>query len=280
VDTNAFVSNFARDFQQGEPKRLEAQIRDIVDTNAFVSGVTVLTGANSGIGYALAKKLNEQGAKLVLVDKNTDRLSEFAHQTVLKVNLAQVDQTLQLANQLKGVKIRCLINNAGVGFRRSLETISMTELYETFHVNMLSPVLLIKELLPQLVQDQTTIVNVASSVAYNPLPQMSLYAASKAFISILSEALSYELRRTNRVLTVSPGGTWTNFQSSGGVAVQQGGKGLLSPEYVASQILGAIDSRKKILILGLKTKILLLVARVLPRSLNVRFWGVLFEQLR
>jgi short-subunit dehydrogenase len=109
---------------------------------------------------------------------------------------------------------------------------------------------------------------------------MSLYAASKAFISILSEALSYELRRTNRVLTVSPGGTWTNFQSSGGVAVQQGGKGLLSPEYVASQILGAIDSRKKILILGLKTKILLLVARVLPRSLNVRFWGVLFEQLR
>ena len=140
--------------------------------------------------------------------------------------------------------------------------------------------MLTKLLLPQLKRDRASIVNVASSVAFNPLPNMSLCAASKAFVLNWSEALSYELRHTNRVLTVSLSATRTGFQKASGLPVEDG-RGLQSAEYVAARIIKCLGGKKHSVVLGgAGTRALLLVSRFLPRDLNVKLWGILFERMR
>ena len=102
------------------------------------------------------------------------------------------------------------------------------------------PLLITKSLLRQLRESRSSIVNVASSVAYAPLPFMSVYASSKAFMANWSESLTYELKETNKVITVLPSGTFTQFQKSAGVKVSSDGKGLLTPGYVAKKIETAV----------------------------------------
>ena len=109
---------------------------------------------------------------------------------------------------------------------------------------------------------------------------MSIYASSKAFLSSWSEALAYELKDTNRVITFSPSGTNTGFQKRAGVITADGGKGLLTAEYVADRIIQAVNGKKDIIILGLKTNILLFISRFLPRRINACIWGKLFGKYR
>jgi len=95
---------------------------------------------------------------------------------------------------------------------------------------------------------------------------MLMYSSTKAFISNWSESLTYELRDTNKVITFSPAGTNTNFQNSAGVKKEHDGKGLLTPEYVADQIIIAVKKHKTVVILDFKTKILLMISRFFQES--------------
>lgn len=270
---------FRTDFALQDPKSLKDHIEDVVSTNIH-NGYWVITGANSGIGHALARELNASGKKLILIDKDIENISSFKEQIILKADLSRLHEIERIAGTVEKYKIFCLINNAGVGFRGGLKDISMEKIMKTIEVNVSYPVLFTKLLSDSLVRNGSVIVNVASSIAYNPLPNMSLYSASKAFLSNWSESLSYELRGTNRVITVSPSGTYTNFQRSGGVKIADGGKGLLTPEYVAQEIIRAVQGNKAVVILGSGTKVLLLISRLLPRRLNISMWGRLFERLR
>lgn len=270
---------FRTDFALNDTKSLKDHIEDVVSTNIH-NGYWVITGANSGIGHALARELNASGNRLILIDKDIENISSLKEQIILKADLSRFEEIERIAASVEKYKIFCLINNAGVGFRGGLKDISMEKITKTIAVNVSYPVLFIKLLSHNLVRNGSVIVNVASSVAYNPLPNMSLYSASKAFLANLSESLSYELRGTNRVITISPSGTYTNFQRSGGVKVADGGKGLLTPEYVAQEIIRAVYGNKTVVILGTGTKVLLLISRLLPRWLNISMWGRLFERLR
>jgi short-subunit dehydrogenase len=109
---------------------------------------------------------------------------------------------------------------------------------------------------------------------------MSVYAASKAFLSSWSESLSFELNKTNHVVTVSPSGTFTGFQKNAGVGVLKAGKGLLTPEYVAKRIVRAMNGKRKVVILGAASRVLICFSRLIPRELNIRLWGFLFAKLR
>jgi short-subunit dehydrogenase len=249
--------------------------------NSKNEGAYLITGANSGIGLALATQLDRYGKRLILVDRNIDQLDRFSRHRLVKLDLTDRPGIRTLVSSLKHERFACLINNAGVGYKRSLETISLDEMFNTVDVNVIAPILLTKLLLPQLKADRASIVNIASSVAYNPLPNMSLYAASKAFMLSWSEALSYELRKTNRVLTISPSGTRTGFQTVSGIAATEDGRGLQTPDYMAARILARLTgSRRHSIVIGAaRTRVLLLVSRLLPRDLNARLWGVLFERM-
>lgn len=271
--------DFKKDFDIRDVKSFLNCVDDVISTN-INNGYWVITGANSGIGYALARELDSLNKKIILIDKDTDNIVSFDRHIVIKADLGNIDELTKLAKEIDKYKIFCLINNAGVGFRGSIKDLSPEQIRKTIDVNICCPVFLTKLLIDNLTRNESVIVNVASSIAYNPLPHMSVYSASKAFLSNWSESLTYELKGTNKVITISPSGTFTNLQKTAGVKVSNRGKGLLTTEYVAEKIIVAVYGRKSVIILGGKTKLLLMASKFLPRKLNIFFWGKLFGNLR
>ncbi|MFC2136464.1 SDR family NAD(P)-dependent oxidoreductase [Bacteroidota bacterium] len=252
-----------------------------MSNNNLVSGYWVITGANSGIGLALAKQLNKKKKKLVLIDKNITVISNlFSNHKIIKADLSDEKQVRQIANHLLSLPVYCLVNNAGIGFRKSFEKLEWTEIKKSIQVNIEAHVLLTKLLLKKLIRENSVIVNVASSIAYNPLPNMLMYSATKAFVSNWSESLTYELKDTNRVITISPSGTNTGFQEAAGVKKEKEGKELLTPEFVANKIYQSVIKKKTVVVLGFKTKLLLTFSKFIPRKFNIYFWGKIFDKMR
>lgn len=270
---------FQKDFNLQEIRPFYKYVDDVINTNKY-NGYWIITGANSGIGYALSEHLEKLKKKLILIDKDISNLIQFNNQIIFKVDLRDLNQLFALVKNIDQYRIFCLINNAGVGFRGGLKDLDLEQIKNTIYVNVSYPVIFTKLLLDNLISNESTIVNIASSSAYNPLPHMSLYSSSKAFLSNFSESLSYELRKTNKVITFSPSGTYSNFQKNAGVKVINGGKGLLSTEYVANRIIKSVYGFKSVIILGFMTKYLLLISKIIPRKYNILLWGKLFEKLR
>lgn len=271
---------FKRTFDLLTPRKLSDHIKEVIKDNSSTSGAYIITGANSGIGFSLAKLLAGQGKPLILIDKCVNNLQAFSDHSLIKADLTEKEDIQMLGEQIGTRKIRCLINNAGVGYRGSIDSLSMEQIEKTIFTNILGTLLLTKTLLLRLIKCRSIIVNIASSVAYNPLPNMSIYSASKAFIKNWSDSLSYELRKTNRVVTISPSGTNTGFQSSAGVRSLDPDKTLLNPEYVASKIERAIHKGSDNLLVGTKAKLTIFVTRLFPRRLNIYFWGYMFNKMR
>ena len=125
----------------------------------------------------------------------------------------------------------------------------------------------------------TSIVNITSSTAVHPLPHMSVYAASKSFLRSWSLAIAEELKQTNSVLTFAPSGTDTSFQDKAGVKKVER-HSLLSPGYVAEQILLAIDSNKLNKEIGFYSVLLNRISIFLPLKLRLKLWSFLFQSKR
>ena len=272
---------YRADFHLGEHMVFEKGVEDVLADNTEFNGTWVITGANSGIGFSLAQRLDSKGEKLFLVDKNTENIrANFPDSRYLQTDLSRENEINRLIENLENIKIKVLVNNAGVGFRGGVQSLSEQQILSITDVNIKAPLLITKGLLKQLRKSRSSIVNVASSVAYAPLPFMSVYASSKAFMANWSESLTYELKETNKVITVLPSGTFTQFQKSAGVKVSSDGKGLLSPEYVAKKIETAVKKGQAMVFPGWKTKTLLAATSILPKSKRVHIWGKLFETLR
>ena len=274
-----------RDFRQEllanvSTKKFIHDVDDIISSNIYNTGRWVITGSNSGIGLALARLLVKKGKKLILIDKDLDHLEEFNNQIVIQADLTSPNELLKVVKTISEYKVYCLVNNAGIGFRKSFNDLTLAEIEEVMKINMYAPIFLTKSLLRDLIEEGSIIVNLSSSVAFNPLPNMLMYSATKSFISNWSESLSYELRKTNLVLTFSPSGTLTNFQKQAGVKVFNHGKGLKCPNMVAIEIIEAINKSMTVKIHGRKTLVLLWFSRLLPRGINIKFWGMMFSKIR
>ena len=271
--------DYQKDFQLGKHMALECGIEEVLADNPELNGVWVITGANSGIGFSLAQRLYQKGEKLFLIDKNIENIpANFPESQYLQTDLSREHEINLLVDRLQTLRIKVLVNNAGIGFRGGIGSLDEQRITSTIDVNIKAPVLIVKKLLQQLLKSRSSIVNVASSSAYAPLPFMSVYSASKSFMVNWSESLTYELRKTNKVITVSPSGTYTWFQKSAGVKVLNDGKGLMKPEYVAEKIETAVQKGQSIVLLGWKTKLLVMACSMLPRSTRISIWGKLSEK--
>lgn len=239
----------------------------------------VITGANSGIGFELAKLWKDRA--LLLVDKNVARLrSEFPLATVIECDLSDPMARKKLIERLRSCSLKVFVNNAGVGTKGSTHEVSRTQLQLMVAVNFEAPIDLIQSLAAQLQTQGTTIVNVTSSVAFNALPGMSIYAATKAALQSWSESLAVEWKATNTVITMAPSGTRTGFQGAAGVRAEASQK-LLSPEQVARTIAMAVSGgRTQIIQPGGASRILLLISGFLPRGFRAPLWGKLFQKSR
>jgi short-subunit dehydrogenase len=196
-----------------------------------LNGKTALiTGASSGLGEAYALKLASMGVKVILVARRADRLRHLADRisaehgiyaaTVLPMDLSAKDAASTLANVLKGrgTQIDILINNAGFGKTAEFIKENSKLITDELTVNVSTLVELTHAFLPGMVErNDGIVVNVASTAAFQSLPYMAVYGATKAFVLSFTEALWGETRKTGvKVLAVCPGPTATEFFDSNG----------------------------------------------------------------
>lgn len=194
----------------------------------------LVTGASSGIGREFAVQLAARKVNLVLVARREERLQVLAMNLrqsrgiqvfVIPMDLASTGAALRIRQILQenGIAIRLLINNAGLGQWTAFADGDIDSDRRILGVNVQAVVELSRVFLPILTSHPTSaIINVSSQAAYHPMPFMSVYGASKAFVHSFSQALSEESRGTGLVVqTLVPGPTRTeiigaNEQSSVG----------------------------------------------------------------
>src|SRR5882724_4171847 len=228
---------------------------------------TLITGASKGIGKAIAEELAKRQHNLLLIARSekllqeeTKRLSDqYKIKTdYLAIDLSSPDAPGNLYNWCveKNYSVNILVNNAGYGLSGSMEKYEEAENIDMMQVNMITPVHLCQLFLPMLrQQDKSYILNIASSAAYQAIPYLSIYSATKVFILNFSRGLRQELRKTPVSVTcISPGATNTDFV----VRAKIGKKGLkaadkvnMSPESVAGIAVRAMFAGKAEVITGL-----------------------------
>ena len=187
-----------------------------------VGGWVLVTGASAGIGTELARAFAARRYDLVLAARNEAALEalgrELAANCAVKVKTAPVDlsepgapQALAEALAAAGVEVGVLVNNAGALSEGPFVDAAIDGLINLLHVNVVALTALTRLFIqPMVARGQGRILNVASIAAFMPVPDLAVYAASKAYVLSLTEALGVELSGTGVVATaLCPGLTDT-----------------------------------------------------------------------
>jgi short-subunit dehydrogenase len=192
----------------------------------FFEGCTALiTGASSGLGAEFARQLAPVAQSLVLVARRHDRLEALraeltAGQPDLAVFIYAADPADEGARtafaswlQEQDIRVDFLVNNAGLGDHGDFETSDWGRVRAMLDVNISALTHLTHLLLPSLRgSGRAAILNVSSVASFFPLPNMAVYAATKAYVTSFSEALRMELRDTGvSVTALCPGPVHTEF---------------------------------------------------------------------
>ncbi|NBD33517.1 MAG: SDR family NAD(P)-dependent oxidoreductase [Cyanobacteria bacterium] len=243
----------------------------------------LVTGASSGIGAAFAEALARRGYNLVLVARSQAKLEQLAQQLqtdhqitteIIPQDLAVTNAAQTLFNIItaKEINIDLLINNAGFGDYGLFAESSLDKQLEMIQLNITALAALTHLFLsPMRQQGSGGIINIASIAGFQPLPYMSIYAATKAFVLNFSEALWAENRDAGVTVTcVCPGPTETeffkvaNFPSSATESVQQN---YASPEAVVKVALAGFDQQQANVVTGgLPNQVIVNIPRFLPRE--------------
>lgn len=253
----------------------------------------LVTGASKGIGRAIAMELAKRGISVLLVARSGVLLEAVSKEIREKyqVETAFLATDLSASGAVNGVVdwinsngfvVHMLINNAGYGHSGSFSEYSEEEYAGMMRVNMEVPVLLTRALLPSLLQlPRAYVLNIASSAAYQAVPGLTVYAATKSFLLQFSRGLAYELRKTNVSITVvSPGGTNTDFADRAKVsekAVRAGEKMNMTPGEVARQSVDAMMRGKTEHITGWVNRLGAALVWLMPRKLSESVASGIYE---
>ena len=243
--------------------------------------VIVITGASSGLGEQFAYALAQQKYDLVLTARRANRLAEVAGKArklgaamveVIEADLARRETPADIFGKLEALRIEIdyLVNNAGFGTAGRFDRLPLERELEEIDLNVTGLVAMTRLVLPAMVaRNRGTIINVASTAAFQAVPFMATYAATKAFVLHFTEALSGELAGTGvKISALCPGPVKTEFQS---VAKNEHGKlpnfAYLEPETVVAQGIAAAASGRSVHIAGMINFITAQSTRVMPRAL-------------
>lgn len=239
----------------------------------------VVTGASSGLGEAYARHLAAQGANVVLVARSEDKLFnvsvelERAHgvQTlVLPFDLTDPADRFELLGRLDHLEVHTLVNNAGFGSHGELADLERDRIASEVQLNVGAVTELTHAVLPQMLsRDRGAIINVASTAAFQPIPEMATYAATKAFVLSFSNALWGETRRTGvRVVCICPGPTETSFWSNAGAEENMTRRRTVD-DVVATTFAG-LRQRKPYVVDGVANSLLAHANRFVPTRVALR----------
>jgi short-subunit dehydrogenase len=245
--------------------------------------VALVTGASSGIGAALARRIARDGRALVLVARRADRLEALAAELrrdagvaaqVIACDLVRPGGARELVEEVarRGLVVEWLVNNAGFGTSGRFDRLPVEGELDEIRLNVEALVELTRRCLPGMVERRRGVVmNVASVAGFAPGPYTATYNATKAFVVSFSEAIAAELRGTGvEVLCVCPGFTSTEFQEKAGIDVSRVPKlAWMSAETVADEAVRGVG-RGPILVNGVMNSVLTTALRFVPRSLVTR----------
>lgn len=254
----------------------------------FNNQTFLITGASSGIGAEFAKQLAEKGANLVLCARRVTELENLAIQLREKnsvtVDVIGIDLTTysdsgnllgidSLVQYIQTNTIHGLVNNAGCGSFGYFEELDLEKERTMIRLNIEATTILAHAIIPQLKKRRAgLIISVSSVAAFQPLPLMATYAATKAYNFVHSMALRTELSEFGvQVLTLCPGPTATEF---GGVARVPGtmtGGFRDRVEDVVQSALRSASKNRAFVIPGWRSYFMSLSSRCLPKVLTCYF---------
>jgi short-subunit dehydrogenase len=261
----------------------------------FAMPTALITGASRGIGRALALGLAQRGYDLLLVARSAPQLEELAQEVtsryqrraqILALDLTKADAAAELATWVAhhtpdGLAV--LINNAGYGLWGRFEQLNLEEQLNMLQLNLNLPVQLTYALLPLLRRaTKGYILNVASTAAYQAVPSLTVYAASKAFLLSFSRGLRYELKGSGISVTcLSPGATTTDFGNRAGMGSELqavANKVSMTPVQVAEAGLKALFAGKAEFIPGMLNKVSAGLTSVVPKPIVEKIAAGIYEK--
>lgn len=246
----------------------------------------LITGASSGIGEGFARRLAAD-YDLLLVARNADRLNHLAAELAtlhpggrFKAHAADLTKTRQLQSVIDLVRERdaevdLLVNNAGFGYHGPFAEAQPSEVVGQVQLNCTALVHLTSSFLPRMLQrGNGAVVNLASTSAFQPVPTMTVYAATKAFVLSFTEALHVETRGSGvKVLALCPGATETGFFAASGKGKDYLTSGRQTPDEVVTTALKALQGHRAVVVSGLLNKVSVNGYRIFPRSWIARGAG-------
>ena len=258
-------------------------------------GRVLVTGASTGIGAELAREFASHAHNLVLVARSKDRLDALAaelraaHDTdaiVIAADLSASDQLVGVVDHLNenDIDVDILVNNAGMIEVGPFAEAAPDRIQQLIALNIAATTALTSLLLPPMIERRFgRIMNVASLAGFQPVPSMAAYAASKAYVLSLTEALAEELRGTGvSVTALCPGLTETamvgTIRAQSAMARWTPGFLVSSPRSVAQEAYRALMAGQTILVPGLPNQIAAAWSQVTPRWLTRTFAGLAVRQ--
>jgi uncharacterized protein len=256
----------------------------------------LITGASSGIGETFARELAASNTDLVLVARSQAKLEELTTELrgkyQIKTTVISQDLTHPAAGQVvfetvqaQGLSIDTLINNAGFGDYGAFSDRPLSKLLAMVQLNISAVVELTGLFLPPMQErKQGAIINVSSIAGFQPLPYMSVYAATKAFVLNFSEALWAENKDLGvKILAVCPGPTESEFYDRADFpdsATGLNGMTMASSEKVVRESLKALNKAQSTVVTGgFSNQLIVNLPRFMPRDLLVDVVGKQFKNI-
>jgi uncharacterized protein len=251
----------------------------------------LVTGASSGIGEVLAKQFAAAGFEVILVARNAEKLKALAgditqtYGVAARVEVADLSErgaAARLCTSLtrKRCKVDLLVNCAGVLEYGAFTHISAEKHAQMIELNILGLTAMLTAFLPAMVKRGSgRVLNVASIAAFQPIPMLATYAATKAYVLSLSESLAEELRGTGvSVTTLCPGITATAMLTKAATSHSAIGKLpsflIGDVEAVAAQAVKACLAGDVICVPGAVNRVATLASRSTPKWLVRRLGGL------
>ncbi len=240
----------------------------------------LITGASGGIGLAIARELASRKHDVILIARSEDQLRKHAEEIRKQYSVSAEYLALDLANPNASItilewatsrnfSIDILVNNAGFGSWGKFHEIPESEFRGMMQLNMIALAELCRAFLPQLLkQSKAYILNVSSTAAYQAVPTLSLYAATKAFVLLLTRGLNWELKGTQvSASCLSPGPTSTGFIDRANLQAMKdrAEKFSMKPEEVARIAIEGMYARKPEIIPGFTNWLSAKLAEIVPK---------------
>jgi short-subunit dehydrogenase len=251
----------------------------------------LVTGASSGIGEEFARQLAKKGYDLVIVARRKDRLEALAAELaeahgadseIIAVDLATPEGIVAAEKRLAQGDIDLLVNNAGFATRGEFANLSLDRELEELDVNVKALVRLTRAgIQPMIQRKRGKVINVGSTGSFQPVPYMSTYAATKAFVLHFSEGVHEEVKPHGVTVTcLCPGYVMTEFQQVAGLDKEKiPDRGRLSAKEVVAAALKGSAAGRAIVIPGTLNRALATgVVRMVPRFAARRIAGSLFKE--